>query len=126
VALKNQFFSYFIMPTSPRILVPVLVKGSVILALSCMLAGCLSFGSERPVSNWTRAGADVNTMKRDTLDCQRFAREQNKTQENIDADIASGGSRSHAQASASDHMSENRRVELTNACMRARGYTKAK
>ena len=106
--------------------VPAVGKSFLILVFSCALAGCLSFGSERPVSNWTRAGADVNTMKRDTLDCQRFAREQNKTQENIDADIASGGSRSHAQASASDHMSENRRVELTNACMRARGYTKAK
>lgn len=105
----------------------ILVKWSLIFAFSSALAGCLSFGSERPVNNWTRAGADVNTMKRDTLDCQRFAREQTKTQEGVDTDIAGGlNGRSGAQASANDHMSENRRVELTNACMRARGYTKAK
>ena len=115
------------MPTRSKTLMNILMKGSFLLAFSCGLAGCLSFGSERPVSNWTRAGADVNTMKRDTLDCQRFAREQTKTQEGVDTDIAGGlTGRSGAQASANDHMSENRRVELTNACMRARGYTKAK
>ncbi len=107
--------------------VPAVGKSFLILVFSCALAGCLSFGSERPVSNWTRAGADVNTMKRDTRDCQQFAREQTKTQEGVDTDIAGGlTGRSGAQASANDHMSENRRVDLTNACMRARGYTKAK
>ena len=97
------------------------------LLVALLAAGCA------PSGNWTKAGADEAAAAREYEDCRAMATTAVRTDADIDQDILAtrGGDWQRAgivrqQARTMQEHTRDRRAAVVDACMRAKGFGRAR
>jgi len=104
------------------------------LPTACAAFGCLLLtvcAGQTTTTNWTKSGADDQTIERELADCNAQANAALATEQGINADINATLGRNWQLAGTQNTQSQSMRQQASgradqvlNSCMRAKGFTK--